>query len=202
MLNLARDAEKLGSSTFACNRRVDLAVIVQQTLQRFGIAAAVRLIGAGHQQREVPLLGVVAREVGMNALGHIAEERFEARRWVELLGFASLAECGIVSLLRALTRLFGMATGGVGVVEVDFPLGDARFQIVKLSIENADLPKITAFEGFQLGADLGKLGFALGEHSANGDKLLALVEERGGVRGLLENDFGWHAASHEGELLV
>jgi hypothetical protein len=42
---------------------------------------------------------------------------------------------------------------------------------------------------------LGKLGFAFREPRANGGKLLALVEQVEIVRGLLEDDFGWHAAS-------
>jgi hypothetical protein len=32
--------------------------------------------------------------------------------------------------------------------------------------------------------------------------LLAPVEQGGGFRALLENDFGWHAASHTWESLV
>src|SRR5271156_4595416 len=98
-----------------------------------------------------------------------------------------------MGLLRALAGLLGAAAGGVGVVEVDLALGDARFEVVERGVEDADLAEGTAFEALELGADLGKLGLALGERDADGSKLLALVEESGGVRGLLEDDFGWHA---------
>jgi hypothetical protein len=142
------------------------------------------------------LLGVVAREVGMDALGNVAEESLEAGWWIELFCFAGIAECGIVGLLRTLAGLLGAAAGGVGVIEVDFALRDTRFEIVEFGVKDADLAEVTAFEALELGADLRKLRFALGEHSANGGELLALVEERGVVGGLLEDDFGWHAASH------
>ena len=145
------------------------------------------------------MLSVVARKVGVDALGDVAEESLEAGRWVELFGFAGLAECGIMGLLRTLAGFLGSTAGGVGVVEVDFALGDARFEVVEFGVEDADLAKVTAFEGLELGADLGKLRFALGERSANGDKLLALVEEGCVVRGLLEDDFGWHTAFREGK---
>jgi hypothetical protein len=107
VLYLTRDAEKLCGSAFARDRGVDLAMIVKQTLQALGVAAAVGLIGACHQQGEVFLLCVIASEVGVNALSDIAEESFEAGRWIELFGLVRLAECGIMSLLRALTRLPG-----------------------------------------------------------------------------------------------
>jgi hypothetical protein len=129
VLDLARDAQKLGGGAFACDGGVDLAVIVKQALQGFCVAAVVGLIGAGHQQGEVLLLGVVAREVGVDALGDLAKEGLEAGRWVELFGFAGIAECGIMGLLRALAGILSPAAGGVGVVEVDFALGDARFEI-------------------------------------------------------------------------
>jgi hypothetical protein len=143
------------------------------------------------------LLSVVAREVGMDALGDLAKKSLEAGRWVKLFGFAGIAECNIMGLLRLLAGFLGSAAGGVGVVEVDFALGDARFDVVKLSVENADLAEITAFEGLELGADLGKLRFTLGEFAANGGKVLALVEESDVVRGWLEDDCGWHAASRK-----
>ena len=113
VLDLAGDAENLGGSAFAGDGGVNLAVIVKQALQGFGVAAAIGLIGAGHQQGEVLLLGVVAREVGVDALGDVAEEGFEAGRRVELFGFAGLAEGGIVGLLGALAGLFGAAAGRV-----------------------------------------------------------------------------------------
>lgn len=48
VLDLARDAEKFRSGPFAGDRGVDLAMIVKQTLQRFGIAATIRLVSASH----------------------------------------------------------------------------------------------------------------------------------------------------------
>jgi hypothetical protein len=195
VLHLARDAEKLGSGVFPGDSGVDLAMIVKKTLQSFGVSTTVGLIGAGHQQREVLLFDVVACEVGMDTLGDIAEEGLEAGRRVELFGFVGVTERSIVRLLRALTSLLGVATGRVGVVQVNLALGDARFEIIELRVEDADLAEIAALKGLELGAELGKLRFALREHGANAGKLLALVEEGGGIRRLLENDFGWHAAS-------
>jgi hypothetical protein len=49
VLDLARDAEKLGGGAFAGDGGVDFAVIVKETLQDLGVAPAVGLIGAGHQ---------------------------------------------------------------------------------------------------------------------------------------------------------
>jgi hypothetical protein len=194
VLDLASDAEKLGSGAFACDGGVDLAVIVKETLQGFGVAPAICLIGAGHQQGEMLLLCIIARKVGMDALGGVAEKGLEAGRWIELFDFTGIAERGIMGLLRALSGFLGVATSGVGVVEIDFALGNTRFEVVKFGVEYADLAEVTAFEDLELGTDLGKLRFALGECGANGGKLLALVEESGGVRGLLEDDFCWHAA--------
>ncbi len=202
VLDLARDAKKLGSSAFAGDGSVDFAMIVKQTLQGLGVATTVGLIGAGHQQSEVLLFCIVAREIGMNAFCDVAEEGFEARRWIELFSFMGFAECGIVGLLRLPTSLLGTTACGVGVVESDLAFGDTRFQIVEFGVENTDLAEITTFEGLKLGSDLCDLGFALGERRANHGKLLALVEESLVVRGLLENNFGWHAASREGEVLV
>jgi hypothetical protein len=48
VLDLTRDAETLGGGVFVGNGPIDFEVIVKQTLQRFGITAAVGLIGAGH----------------------------------------------------------------------------------------------------------------------------------------------------------
>jgi hypothetical protein len=104
-----------------------------------------------------------------------------------------------VGLLRTLAGLLGAAAGRFGVIEVDFALGDARFKFVELGVKDADLADVTAFECLELGAELGKLRFALGERGADGGKLLALVEKGGGVRGLVEDDFGWHADSREGK---
>jgi hypothetical protein len=104
-----------------------------------------------------------------------------------------MTECGIVGFPRSLAAFLGPAAGGVRVIEIDFALGDARFDVVEVGVEHADLTEVTAFEGFELGAELGKLGFALSERDANGGELLALVEDSDSVRGLLEDDFGWHA---------
>jgi hypothetical protein len=199
VLDLARDAKKLSDSAFAGNRGVDLAMIVKETLQRFGVTTAVGLVGAGHQQGEVLLLGVVAREVGVDALGDVSEESLKAGRWIELFGFVRIPICGIMGLLRTLASLLGSSAGGVGIVEVDFAFGDPRFEIVEFCVEDADLTKVSAFEGLELGTDLGKLRFTLGERGPNSSKLLAFVEEGGVVRGLLEDDFGRHAASREGK---
>jgi hypothetical protein len=81
---MAHDAEKLGGRAFTGYGGVDLAMIVKETLESFGVAAALGPIGAGHQQGEVLLLGVVARDIGVDALGNLAEEGLEAGRWIEL----------------------------------------------------------------------------------------------------------------------
>ena len=52
-------------------------------------------------------------------------------------------------------------------------------------------------QSLQLDPDFGKLRFALGQRGADGGKLLALGEESDGIRGLLEDDFGWHAPFRE-----
>ena len=74
-----------------------------------------------------------------------------------------------------MTGFIGSVTGGVGVVEVDFALGDAGFEVVELGVEDADLTEVTAFEGLELGADLGKLGFALGERGEDARWRVSLV---------------------------
>ncbi len=110
------------------------------------------------------LLGIVACEVRMDTLGDVAEEGLEAGRRVELLSASRASPYAASWVSCACWRgFFGSAAGGVGVVEVDFAFGDARFEIVELGIENTDLTEITAFKGLELGADLGKLRFALGE---------------------------------------
>jgi len=170
-------------------------VIVKETLQGVRVTVVVGLIGAGHQQGEVLLLSRVAREVGVDALCDLAKERFKAGRWIELFGLVGIAKCGIMRLPRALARILSPVAGGVGVVEVNFAFGDARFEIIEFSVKDADLAEVTSFKGLELGAELGKLRFAFREPRANGGKLLALVEEVEIVRGSLEDDFGWHAAS-------
>jgi hypothetical protein len=191
--DLARNAQQLDSSALARDGGIDLVVIVQETLQRLHIPAVVGLIGASHQQGEVLLLGLVSREVGVDALGDIAKEGLEVGRRIELFGFACIAECGIMGLLRALAGILSPAACGVGVVEIDFTFRDARFEIVKLRIKDADVAEVTPFKGLELGAQLGKLRFAFRQSRANGSKLLALVEEVDIVLGSLKNDFGWHA---------
>jgi hypothetical protein len=195
---LARNTQKLSGGSLACDGSVDLAVIVQEALQGFCVSAIVGLIGAGHQQGEVLLLGCVSREVRMDALGDLTKEALKARGWVELFGFAGITECRIMGLLCALAGILSSAARGVGVVEVDFALRDARFEIVELSVEDTDLVEITSFKGLEFGAELGKLRFAFRKLRSNGSKLLALVEDVEIVRGLLEDDFGWHTASRVG----
>jgi hypothetical protein len=194
VLYLPRDPEKFRSSSFASNGRINLQMIIQQALQRLRVAAAIRLIGPCHQQREVPLLVIIARKVRVYALGDIAKERLEARRRIELCSFIGLPERSIMGLLRALASLLGPAACRVGVIKVDLALCNARLQLIKLRIQHADLPKVTAFKSLQLRTNLRKLRFALGKRRANGGKLLALVEQSGLVRALLEDNFGWHAA--------
>lgn len=196
--DLAANAKHLGGDAFSGDEGIDLTVIVEQALQGFSIATAVGLIGTGHQQGEVLLLGVIACEVRVDALGDVTEEGLQTGWRIELFRLAGLPKCGIVSLLRTLTSLLGAMACGVGVVESDFALSDACFKLIKFSVEDANLAKIPAFKALELSAKLGKLGFAFGKRGADSGKLLTLVEESGGVRGLLENDFDWHATSRGG----
>jgi hypothetical protein len=198
MLNLARDAKKLGSSAFAGDGSINLAMIVQQTLQRLSITTAVSLIGTSHQQRKVPLLVVIARKVRMYALSHVAEEGLQARRRIKLLSLASLAERGIMGLLRLPAGLLGSTPRRAGVIKGDLALSNPRLQLIELSIENAHLAKIPSFKSLKLRPNLGKFRFALSQRSANASKLLTPVEQCSVVRSLLEDDFGWHEASREG----
>ncbi len=191
MLDLARDPKECGA--VLGEGGVDLAMIVQEALQGFGIAAAVGLVGANHEQGIVLLLGGVDCEVGVDALGDLPKERFEAERWIELLDFLGLTPGAVVGFLRALAGLLRPAAGGVGVVEVDFALSDSRFEIVELRVEDTDLAEVAGFKGFELGAPVAECGCALGEGAANSGKLLTPREESGGVRVLLEDDFVWHA---------
>jgi hypothetical protein len=187
---LARNAQKLGGRALTGDGGMDLTVIVQQTLQGFRVSTVVGLIGAGHQQGEVPLFGRIAREVGMHALGDLSKEGLETGRRIELFGRAGIAERSVMGLLCAQAGFRGPAASGVGVVEVDFAFGDARFEIVELGVKHADLAEITPFKGLELGAELGKLRFAFRKRRANRSKLLALVEQVEVVRGSLEDDFG------------
>jgi hypothetical protein len=193
--DLACDAKQLGRGTFFGNNGIDFTVIIEKTLQGFSIAAFVSLIGASHQQGEMLLLGFVACEVGVDAPGDVAEESLEAGWRIELFGFAGVAECGVTTFLCALAGLFGAAARSIGVVEIDFALDDARFELVELGVEDANLVEVTAFEGPELGADPGKVRFALGKPGADGSKLLAFAEKGSVVRSLMKDDLGWHAAT-------
>jgi hypothetical protein len=192
---LSRNAQKLHSSAFTGDERADLAMIVEQTLQGLNIAVAVGLVGTSHQQGKVPLLGIIASKVRMDAPRDLAKESLEAWRRVELFGLARLAECGIMGLLRLLPCLLGSATGGVRVIEVNLALCNARFKVIKLSVKDANLAKITPFKGLELGPELSKLRFALRKPGTNAGKLLALLEKVNVVRGWLKDDLRWHAAS-------
>jgi hypothetical protein len=74
MLNLSRDAEKFGSRVFASYGGVDFTMVIKETLQGFGVATAIGLIGSGHKQREVFLFVIIARKVGMDTFGNVTEE--------------------------------------------------------------------------------------------------------------------------------
>ena len=193
MLDLAGEALQFGVVACVGEGGVDLEVIVEEALQGFGVAAAVGLVGARHEQGEVLLLGVVAGEVGMDAPGDLPEEGLEAGGWVEFFGGKLFVEGGFVGFLGALAGLLRAASGRVGVVEVDFALGDAGFEVVERDVKKTDLGEVAGFEGFELGAYLGEVRFALGEGGPESGESLPLLEEAGGVWGWLEDDFGWHA---------
>ena len=106
-----------------------------------------------------------------------------------------------MSLLRLPAGFFGPAASGVGVVEINFTLGDVRFDVVELGVQDADLTEVTAFERLELGAELGEAPIS---RSASRVRTAAscsapVFEEGEIVRGLLEDDFGWHAASRGGK---
>ena len=143
-------------------------VVVEDALEGVDVAAGVGGVGEGHEAGEVGLLDGVAGEVGVDALGDVAEEGFEGGRWVELFGFAGFGEGGVVGFVGALAGFGGVLAGGVGVVEVYFAFGDAGFEVVELGVEDADLAEVAAFEGFELGAEVGELGLAVGEERAGG----------------------------------
>ena len=177
---------------------VNLQVIVQQTLQRFSVSAAVSVVGARHQQCEIFLFALVACEVRMNALGKVAEKRLEAWRQVDLFRFVGFSEGGIVCFLRLLSRLLCSTPGGIRIIEIDLTLSDACFQLVELCIENSNHSQIAAFKRLELHANFGKFRFTLRQRSTHSRQLLAFVEQCIVVRGSLENNFGWHC----GQLLV
>ena len=158
VLDLTCDAKEFGCGAFPGDGGMDLAMIVQQTLESFGVAAFIGLYGTGHEQREMLLLDGVASEVRVDALGEVAEEGLDAGRWIELLSFlGGIGKCGIMAFLRALTGLLRALTGGVRVVKVDFTLDDACFELIELGVEDANLAEVAAFEGLELGTELGEL---------------------------------------------
>src|ERR1700684_2080891 len=63
---------------------VDLEMVVEQLLQSLGVTAAIRLVGARHQQREVLLFCLVTGKVRVNALCNLAKQRLETRRRIKL----------------------------------------------------------------------------------------------------------------------
>ncbi len=198
MLYLPRDPQQLGSSALTGNGSINLPVIVQQTLQHLGVPPAVRLIGPSHQQREVPLLVIIPRKIWVYALGNIAEKRLKTRRRIKLLSLPGLPKRRIMGLLRLPPRLLSPPPRRVGVIQINLPLRNPRLQLVKLGIKNAHLPKITPFKSLKLRPNLRKLRLPLRQRRANGSKLLPLIKQGSVVRSLLEDDFGWHAASREG----
>jgi hypothetical protein len=150
--DLAGDAQELGCGTFAGDGGVDLAVIVEHALEEVGVAAAIGLVGARHQQGEMLLLVFVASEVGMNAPGDLAKECLEAGGRIGLLSLMRGGEGGVVGLLRLAAGFGGALTGRVGVVEIDLALGDAGLQVVEFCIEHAHVTQVTGLEGPELAA--------------------------------------------------
>jgi hypothetical protein len=75
MMNLPRDAKQLSSRILTRNRSMNLAMIIQQALQRLAIASSVRLVSPGHQQREVLLFRRIACKVRMDASRNLAKQR-------------------------------------------------------------------------------------------------------------------------------
>ncbi len=194
MMDLARDPDKLCCCTFAIDGAADFVVVVEKTLQRVGIAAAVGSVGPGHQPGEVLLLGGVLGEVRVDALGDIAEEALEAWRRIELLGFMRFAVCGFVSFCGSLAGFLGTLPRRVGVVEIHLALGDAGFEVVEIGVQDADLPQIAAFEALQLDAQMRQLGFAIGKRRPDSGQLLASVKKLSFSRRLLQDDFAWHGS--------
>ena len=167
-------------------------MIVEHAQQHVCIASAVRLVGTRHQQGEVAGLGIVAREVGMDALGDITKQRLQAGRRIELLRLLRRAMCGIMRLPRTLAALLSPLPRRVGVVQVHLTLGDARVQLVQLRIQHADLPQIAALKDLELRTQLRQLRLTLGQCCAYGRKLLALVAERGLGQVRLQGDLDGH----------
>jgi hypothetical protein len=150
--DLPGDAEQLRCRSLVGDGGIDLLVIIQQTLECFGVAAPISLVGAGHQQSEMLLFGVVAGKVGMDAPGDLAKERLKARRGIGLFDFMGRGEGGIVSLLRLTAGLRSALARGVRVVQIHLAFGDASLQIVQLCVEHANLAEISVFKVLQLAA--------------------------------------------------
>jgi hypothetical protein len=146
----------------------------------------------------VPLLVLIPRKVRVYAFGNIAKKSLKAGRRVELLSLARLAKRRIMGFLRLPAGLLGPPTGRVGVIKGDLALSNPRLQLIELSIENADLPKVTSFKSLKLRSYLRQLRLTLGKHSPNSGEPLPLIKQCSVVRSLLEDDFGWHEASREG----
>ena len=139
MPNLPRNAQKLSTLVLAGDQSVNLAMIVQQTLQRLRVSPAVRLIRPRHQQSKVSPFVVIAREVRMNALGHIPKERLQTRWRIELFRLVRLAERSIMCLLCPSPRLLGSVAGRIGVIQIHLALSNARLHLVQLRIEHSNL---------------------------------------------------------------
>lgn len=191
--DLAGEAEELGGGALAGGGGGEVVVIVEQALEGFGVAAGIGLVGAGHEEGEVLALGVVAGEVGMDALGEVAEEGFEGWRRIELGGLVGVGEGGLVGFAGSLAGGFGALAGVGGVVEIDLALGDAGLQVVELGVEDADVAEVAALKGSKLCAELGEVGFAVGEGGSKAGEVRALPGEGEVGRALLEDEVGWHA---------
>jgi hypothetical protein len=94
-------------------------------------------------------------EVGVDAAGYFAEEFLEVGGGVEVFGIVGFAVGGFMGFMSAATGFVGAMAGGFGVVEADFMLGDAGFEFVEFSVEDTNLAKISAFEGFEFDAEIG-----------------------------------------------
>ena len=154
-------------------------MIVEQLLQRLRIAAGIGLVGARHQQSEVLLLHFVACEVGMDAFCEIAKKGLKAWRRVIDFGRVVFAKRCFMRLMCAGARFLRALAGSVGIVEVHFALGDARFKVIELGVEVADLAEVAALECRELGAELCHFRGPLGKKGARRGKLRALVKQSG-----------------------
>jgi hypothetical protein len=87
-----------------------------------------------------------------------------------------MSESSIMGFLCPLAGFIGSMPGRVGVIEINFTLGNAGFDVVKLGVENTNLAEIAVFEGLELCAQLSQVGFTFSELRTNASKLLAFVE--------------------------